>query len=271
MPPVPEAARLGGAQAQRGRDELARAGVPEDPGRGRVTEGGSQGQTALPDIEEPEIDPEAVGAKTVPEPLPDVLEIPAYREPWADVASIAEKESRVVIAVEDEPALVHGEKIFGVIEFPVVVRVVGEAQAARVRDVVHSQTHQGDRDRLAGFPDGADRHDVGEEVVLHDGTELLGVHVGQLAVRERREPGGIPVGRGPVIGEPDEGAAHAEGPGPDPDAEELPRVAGGPRGAGQGGRTGDRQGDVKTEFRSGDEPHQIPPPRDSRAMGENDG
>src|SRR5204863_318141 len=107
MPPVAEAARLGGAQAQRGRDELARAGVPEDPGRGRVTEGGSQGQTALPDIEEPEIDPEAVGAKTVPEPLPDVLEIPAYREPWADVASIAEKESRVVIAVEDEPALVH--------------------------------------------------------------------------------------------------------------------------------------------------------------------
>src|SRR6266850_3027546 len=108
VPPVAEAARLRGAQAERRRDELARAGVPENPGRRRVTEGGSQGQAASPDIEEPEIDPEAVGAETVPEPLPDVLEIPAQREPRADVASIAEKERYVVIAVEDEPALVHG-------------------------------------------------------------------------------------------------------------------------------------------------------------------
>ena len=97
------------------------------------------------------------------------------------------------------------------------------------------------------------------------------MHRRQLALRERREPGGVPVGRGSVVGEPYEGAAHAEGARPDSDAQEFPRVARGVGGAGlEGCRVRQRQGEEQTGFRSVDAPHQVPP-RDSRAMGENEG
>src|SRR5207237_8112120 len=133
----------------------------------------------LPDVQNAGIDSEAVRAETVAQPLPDVLEVATERKTGVDIASIAEKESGVVIAVEDEAALVHDEQILGIIELAVAV-LIDLLEAARVRNVVHAQPHQRDGERLTGPARGAHGHDVGEEVVLHDGAELLRVHGGDL-------------------------------------------------------------------------------------------